>query len=216
MMKIHKRTHTIFSIVCLLALHGMLLAGCGLSGKNNIVGRWELEDRSDFFIYEFYQDGSGVLFRSPYDAVAFTYTFEQEGGVLKVIPGDGRTLISTVTFDSDDAISLLQSGLRNPMKYVRKPIPKVPGLARASLSLALKMKGITEAFSIIEDRQIQDRDKELSGYQVLALTDIELIVGVEPEEWLVTIQLNGEDQPRQYLLVKSDERWGVMQLTKPE
>jgi len=39
---------------------------------------------------------------------------------------------------------------------------------------------------------------------------------IKTEEWLVKLQVEGKEQETQYVLRKGPERWGVLELVKPE
>lgn len=198
----------------------LLLPACQSGGGEDIVGRWEFGNLDFGLAYEFYDDGTGAIFRSldAFDPTAsvFTYTYDSESGVLKVSPINEsieRTMISIVSFESENEISVEHSGLGETYQYVRKPLPKLPPGARARIGGMMLGKD----FLFIDAEKLGSGWEEgFENYKVVARTNIELTVGEDADEWLVTIQIEGEDAPELYVLRKGEGRWGVMQLIKNE
>ncbi|MBN1667788.1 MAG: hypothetical protein JW862_11895 [Anaerolineales bacterium] len=203
---------SIFSCVLLL----ILLPACQLGSSNDIVGRWEFGDQDFGMAYEFYEDGTGFIFNSldPFYPMGgdFTYTYEPESGVLRVTTWltetTERTTLYIVTFASNDEISLEQSGLK-PFTYNRKPIPELPAGARSRLGAMMLGKD----FTLVEAEKLSAGwEGKYGDYVIVARTDIEMTIGEKAEEWLVTLQVEGEGDPRLFVLRKGEGRWGVLEL----
>lgn len=201
------------TIACLFL--ALFLFACQFGGGKDIVGRWEFGDQNFGMAYEFYDDGTGVMTNSidPFYPISgeFTYTYDSGNDVLKVFIGGPteRTIIYLVSFESNDEITVEQSGLSKPLQFVRKPLPELPPGARARLGHAL----LGEDFVFIDARKLEAGwEEEFGAFTAVALTDIEMKIGEEAEEWLVTLQIEGEDDTSLYVLRKGEGRWGVIQL----
>lgn len=198
----------------------LLLPACQLGGGEDIVGRWEFGDLDFGVAYEFYDDGTGAGFNSLdafYPIVGvFTYTYDSESGVLKVSPTDTaveRTMIYLVSFESENEITIEQSGLGKPFQYARKPLPKLPPAARARIGAML----LGMNFVFIDAEKLESGwEEEFEDYVAVAQTDIEMTIGEDAVEWLVTLQIEDEDDTSLYVLRKGEGRWGVMQLIKTD
>jgi hypothetical protein len=205
---------TIASIMLVL-----LLSACQLGGGDNIVGRWEFGDQDFGIAYEFYEDGTGVMSNSldPFYPMAgdFIYTYNPESGVLKVTTSltesMDRTILYLITFVSENEISVEQSGMSKPYPYIRKPLPELPGGARARLGGMM----LGQSFTFIDAEKLEPGwEKKYNDYVIVARTDIEITIGENVEEWLVTLQIEGEADTSLYVLHKGEGRWGVLQLIK--
>jgi hypothetical protein len=197
----------------------LFLAACSTS-EENIVGRWEFGDQEFGRAYEFYEDGSGFIANSvdPYtpQVGVLKYTYDPKSGVLKIVDYAGpseRTFLNMVSFTSKDEISIEQSGMSKPWVFVRKPIPELPAGARARIGVLM----LGKKFELIEAKKLEPGwADEMKDYIAVAKTDIEIIPGQRAEEWLVKLQVEGEDQETQYVLREGPERWGVLELVKQE
>jgi hypothetical protein len=190
------------------------LSACQPGGGQDIVGRWEFGDEDFGAAYEFYEDGSGALFNSldPFFPLGgiFTYTYDPDKGILETLPTGlpvDKTATFLVSFESKDKISIEQRG--KPYEFVRKPLPKLPPGARVRIGGMMAGK----SFDLIEAKELAPGwEEEYGDFTAIARTDIEMTVGVKAEEWLVILQVEGEDGPSTYLLRKGDVRWGIIQL----
>jgi hypothetical protein len=201
-------------LVILSVLVSLLLSACQKGEVENIVGRWELDESTSLFgTYEFYESGTGVFFRSPHEVAEFTYTFDSDG-TLKVtyLEPVERTIDNVVAFESSDEIVIEQSGLNRLLRFVRKPLLELPPRARVWLAITL----VGTDYTIVEAEILEGgRGEELEGYDfVVAETDIVWTVGSYAEEWLVTLRVNEENEPRKYVLQEGEEQWGVIRLIK--
>jgi len=211
----HIKTRTAIASIMLV----LVLSACQLGGGDNIVGRWEFGDRDFGIAYEFYEDGTGLMFTSldPFYPMAgdFIYTYDPESGVLKVTTSltetQDRTILFLITFVSKNEISVEQSGLSKPYTYIRKPLPELPGGARARIGGIM----LGQSFTFIDAEKLEPGWEENYGdYVIVARTDIEITVGENAEEWLVNLQIEGEADTSVYVLRKGEGRWGVFQLIK--
>jgi hypothetical protein len=206
---------TIASIMLIL-----LLSACQLGAADNIVGRWEFGDQDFGAAYEFYEDGTGVMFNSldPFFPLGgdFTYTYDPESGVLKqtirMTESMDKTHLSMITFVSENEISVENSGFSKPYTYIRKPLPELPFMARARLGGML----LGQSFTFIDAKKLEPGWEE--KYNGFSRTDIEMLTGVKSgdivEEWLVTLQIEGEEDSSLYILRKGEGRWDAVQLIK--
>jgi hypothetical protein len=192
------------------------LLGCQPGGGQDIVGRWEFGDESFGSAYEFYKDGSGAAFNSldPFFPLGgeFTYTFDPDKSTVAIQPTGlpvDRTETWLVSFKSKDRLSIEQRG--KPYEFVRKPLPELPPGARVRIGGLMAGK----SFDLIEAKEVAPGwEDEYGDFTAIARTDIEMTVGVKAEEWLVTLQVEGEEEPSTYILRKGDVRWGIIQLIK--
>lgn len=199
-----------------------LLSACQNEGSDNLVGRWEFGDQDFEVAYEFYEDGTGVMFNSldPFSLGGdFTYTYDPESGVLeqtiRMTESTDKTTQSTITFVSENEISIEQSGLLKPQTFtfIRKPLPELPFMARARLGGMM----LGESFSLIDAKKLEPGWEE--KYNGFSRTDIEMLTGVKSgdieEEWLVTLQIEGEEDSSLYILrSKGEGGWDAVQLVK--
>lgn len=207
---------TIIASMLLIAL----LSACQQGGGDDIVGRWEFGDQDFGAAYEFYEDGTGVMFNSldPFYPLGsdFAYTYDPESGVLKftirMTESTDKTSLSTITFVSENEISMENSGLSKPYTYIRKPLPELPFMARARLGGMM----LGESFTFIDAKKLEPGWEET--YNGFSRTDIEMLTGVSAgdivEEWLVTLQIEGEEDSSLYILRKWEGRWDAVQLVK--
>ncbi len=199
------------TIACMFL--SLFLFACQFGGGKDIVGRWEFGDQNFGIAYEFYEDGTGVMTSSvdPFYPISseFTYTYDSGSGVLNVlVPGRPKTIDYQVSFESNNEITI-EEGSHKPYPFVRKPLPELPPGARARLGHAL----LGEDFVFIDARKLEAGwEEEFGAFTAVALTDIEMKIGEEAEEWLVTLQIEGEDDTSLYVLRKGEGRWGVIQL----
>lgn len=197
----------------------LFLAACS-SGGEDIVGRWEFGDQEFGRAYEFYEDGSGTIANSidPYylQLGVFKYTFDPKSGVLKIVDNAGpseRTILNMVSFTSKDEISIEQSGMSKPWVFVRKPIPELPAGARARIGALM----LGKTFNLLEGKRLEASwEDDYQDYTMVARTNIEMTAGQDAEQWIVKLQVGGEEDARTYILSKGDERWGAWELVKKE
>ena len=195
----------------------LLLSACQLGGARTLVGRWERDGGNERFgtAYEFYEDGTGVMILSnnPFHPISgdLTYTYDPKTGDLSLtIPGRSAPAVYHVSFDSSDEITM-DVGLKKPVPFVRKPFPELPAAMRARIGQALLGKD----FEFVDAKPLDAGwQKDYADYKFLALTNIEMLVGGESENWLVRLKLEGEDEPGLYVLTKGPGMWGVLQLIK--
>ena len=213
-----KKMWTIIASMLLIAL----LSACQQGGGDNIVGRWEFGDQDFGMAYEFYEDGTGVMINSldPFFPLGgdFTYTYDPESGVLeqtiRMTESMDKTSLSTITFVSENEISIEQSGLLKPRTFtcIRKPLPELPFMARARLGGML----LGQSFTFIDAKKLEPGWEE--KYNGFSRTDMEILTGVKSgdivEEWLVTLQIEGEEDSSLYILRKVEARWDSVQLVK--
>jgi hypothetical protein len=206
-------------IACVLFI--ALLSACQQEGGDNIVGRWEFEDQNFGMAYEFYEDGTGVMVNSvdPFFPLGgdFSYTYDPETGVLeqtiRMTESMDKTNLATITFVSENEIIMEQSGLIKPSTYTfnRKPLPELPFMARARLGGIL----VGQSFTFNDAQKLEPGWRE--GY--IGFTQIEygragVKIGEIVEEWLVTLQMEGEEDSSLYVLRKWEGGWDVLQLVK--
>ena len=210
-----KNTRIIIASILLI----LMLSACQLGGGDNIVGRWEFGDQDFGIAYEFYEDGAGVILNSldPFYPIVgfFTYTFDSERGVLKVTTrlteSMDKTILYLITFVSENEISVEQSGQSKPYPFIRKPLPELPIEVRARIGRMM----LGESFTYIDAEKLEPGwEENYNDYKIVARTDIEITVGENVEEWLVTLQIKGEEDTSLYVLRKGEGPWGVMQLIK--
>lgn len=213
-----RKMRTIIASMLLIAL----LSACQQGGGDNIVGRWEFGDQDFGMAYEFYDDGAGVMFNSvdPFFPLGsdFTYTYDPESGVLqqtiRMTESMDKASLATITFVSENQVSIEQSGLLGPNTYtfIRKPLPELPFMARAHLGGML----LGQNFTFIDAQKLEPGWEE--KYNGFSRTDIEILTGVKSgdivEEWLVTLHIEGEEGSGLYILRKVEGRWDSVQLVK--
>ncbi|MCB9111091.1 MAG: hypothetical protein H6634_07560 [Anaerolineales bacterium] len=205
-------------IVLIVFVVSTMVTGCSGS-KNNLVGRWEFGDEDFGIAFEFYDDGIGFVASSidPFEPNfgEFTYTYDPQSGIVKQTieysPEVTKERELYVTFLSKDEISIEQPGARKPMQFVRKPLPELPPGARSRIGIML----LGRSFEFIDAKELSsDWEKEYSNYTVVARTNIEMTVGEDAVWWLVTLQIEGDNQPRLFVLRKGEGRWGALELVE--
>lgn len=200
-----------------------LLSACQDEGSDNLVGRWEFGDQDFGTAYEFYEDGTGVVYNSldPFYPVGgdFTYTYDPESGVLeqtiRMTESTDKTTQSTITFVSENEISIEQRGLFGPNTYtfIRKPLPELPFMARARLGGIMLGQG----FTFIDAEKLEPGwEEKYNGFTRIEYgrAGVKSGEGDSVEEWLVTLQVEGEEDSSLYVLRKWEGGWDVLQLIK--
>ncbi len=191
---------TLASLILLL-----LLSACQSGNGKDIVGRWEWDNKLGG-AYEFYEDGTGWYTPSidpffPNLGGPFKYAYDPKSGVLKMDFGNPKESIWTVTFESSDEISI-NTGLKKPFPFVRKPLPELP--ARIRMLLGKGLKG--EDFEYIDSKKLEP------GWQKDYPPGLFSQKDEETEDWLIRLQFAGEDGPREYILRVGTGWWGLTHL----
>jgi len=175
-------------LCCLILI--VSLSACG--GRQEIVGRWELEKGNYQSAFEFYNDGTGAMFSSidPFYPMAglFTYKFDPKSGDLEVIPtGEAteRTILFNVAFESKDKISVDEKGFVRP-GFVRKSLPELPPGARARIGSLMLGKDFT----------FTEAEKLRSGWEsdFIALSSKNPSTNQNVAIWLVSLQVEGDSK----------------------
>jgi hypothetical protein len=142
-----------------------------------------------------------------------TYTYEPDGGILRLDLLDDRfgAIISLVSFESDDVIRIEENQIKTAFEYARQPLPELPPGARARLGNLV----LGRAYTLGGVEKLEPGWQENYGdYRIVAVTDIEMVVGETLEEWLVSLRIEGEAEDGLYVLSKGQGSWGIWQLVR--
>jgi hypothetical protein len=195
-----------------LILMTLLFSACQSNTSASLVGRWEwtLGGPKSGLAYEFYEDGTFWRFQSndPISGTGSfgTYKFDPTNGELEIpirSGPDGPMLGKVyVTFNSKNKMTIdRRDGITKPMPFIRKSLPELPPKLRSTIGTLIKGKSYTlvEAKKLVQGWDAAYR----TGYTWVVLRDYDVIVGKQYESWLVTIQIESEDDPKLYYIFET-------------